>query len=205
VAKGSVRPTATFRDGMVTGSGGCNRYSAGYESDGDKLTIGKVAATRLACQPPADGVERAYFAALERVTRQRVDGGELVLLEDATPLLRFTAASPLGSWKVTSLQSGNALESPIAGTHLTADFKQDGTLSGNAGCNGYTTTYTLGGDAMTIKPAASTRKACAEPDGVMQQESAYLAALDTVASYDLAGEQLTLMRSDGTIAVMLTR
>jgi heat shock protein HslJ len=62
--------TAEFgADGRVAGSGGCNRFSGGYEVDGAALAIGPVAATRRACVAPA-GVgeqESAYFAALARV------------------------------------------------------------------------------------------------------------------------------------------
>jgi len=206
VADGSVRPSATFSSGRVAGFDGCNRYSASYESDGDSLTIGKIAATLIACPQPVDEVARKYRAALGKVARQRVVDGRLVLLDSGgAELLRYVEASPQGRWKVTSLQTGNALSSPIKGTELTADFAEGGELTGSGGCNSYSTTYAVDGDRMTIKPPTSTRKACPEPAGVMEQESAYLDVLETVARYELAGDQLTLLRSDGTTAASYVR
>jgi len=69
-ALAGVEVTATFgEDGRVTGSGGCNRYFGPYALDGDALSIGPLASTRMACFEPA-GVgeqETAYLAALGRV------------------------------------------------------------------------------------------------------------------------------------------
>ena len=97
----------------------------------------------MACPPPADAVERAYVDALERVAGWRSDGAELVLLdEDGAELLRYAAASPVGDWEATAFQTGTALASPLPGTEITATFADDGTLTGSAGCNSYTTTYT---------------------------------------------------------------
>ena len=111
-------------------------------------------------------------------------------------------ASPKGNWRVTSLRAGAALERPIAGTALTATFAADGTLTGSGGCNRFGSTYQPSGDLMTIEPPRSTRKACREPAGVMEQESRYLAALESVARFERAGDQLTLKRSDGATAIV---
>ena len=191
-------PTATFEGGRVTGTTGCNRYSGTYAVEGGRLTIAPGATTMKACPPPADEVERAYLAALGRVGGWRVDGDELVLLADGAPALRFRAASPVGSWTVTSLVHGDALTSPIPGTELTATFAEDGTLSGSAGCNSYTAMYVMANGILEISPPASTRKLCAEPEGVMEQEAAYLAALPETARFQLGEGGLELLRADGT-------
>jgi heat shock protein HslJ len=90
-------PSATFAEGTVGGSTGCNRFTASYTVDGDSLRIGAVASTRMACRPPADAVERVYLAALARVAGWRSDDAELVLLdEDGAELLRYRGATPVG-------------------------------------------------------------------------------------------------------------
>jgi heat shock protein HslJ len=76
-------------------------------------------------------------------------------------------------------------------TQITAVFGEDGTLSGVAGCNNYMATFTAEGGNLTIQPPASTRKACPE-EGVMEQETAYLAALENVTTYAIRGNQLEL-------------
>jgi heat shock protein HslJ len=132
------------------------------------------------------------------VSGWRAEGDELVLLTDGAPSLRFRAASAVGSWTVTSLVHGDALTSPIPGTELTATFAEDGTLSGSAGCNQYTASYVAVDGILEISPPASTRKFCAEPAGVMDQEASYLAALQQTARYRIGENGLELLRADGT-------
>jgi heat shock protein HslJ len=194
---GGPAPTATFEAGRVTGTTGCNRYSGTYVVDGGRLSIEPGAATRMGCPPPADEVERAYLAALGRVSGWRVEGDALTLLADGAPALRFRAASPVGSWTVTSLVHGDALTSPIPGTELTATFAEDGTLTGSAGCNQYTAEYVSVDGTLEISPPASTRKFCAEPEGAMDQEASYLAALPQTARFQTGEHGLELLRADG--------
>ena len=162
-------PSATFSNGTVSGSTGCNRYTASYTVDGSELEIGDIATTNMACPPPADAVERKFLAALERVEDWRIEDGELVLGE-----LRFHEASPAGAWDATAFLQRDAVSSPLPGTEVTAVFGEDGTLAGAAGCNTYRATYEIDGAAITIGEPVATKKACTTPEGVMEQEQAYL-------------------------------
>ena len=82
-------------------------------------------------------------------------------------------------------------------------FGADGTLSGSAGCNNYSTTYTVVTTTMKISPAiAATRMMCPEP--VMQQEAAYLAALPTVATYRIESNKLELRDAKGALQASYT-
>jgi heat shock protein HslJ len=202
----AVAPSATFAQGTVGGSTGCNRYTAAYTLDGDALEIGMVASTRIACPAPADTVERAYLSALGQVTEWRSEDEELVLLDEGgSELLRFRSATPVGNWQATAIQSGTAFASPLPGTEVPARFAEDGTLTGSAGCNTYRTTYTTDRGSIEIATPAATRKACAAPEGVMEQEAAYLAALPTAAHYRVDGGSLALLRADGTYAASYAR
>jgi heat shock protein HslJ len=117
---------------------------------------------------------------------------------DGAELLRYAAATPVGSWQVTGLRRGDASTSPLAGTDLTARFGADGSLTGSAGCNTYKSSYSTDERTIEIAAPAATRKACAEPAGVMEQESAYLALLPAAVSYRLDGNVLELLAADGT-------
>jgi heat shock protein HslJ len=142
---------------------------------------------------------RAYVAALDRVAGWRSDGADIVLLdEDDSELLRFGAATPVGEWVATAIQTGTALASPLPGTEITATFSADGSLSGSVGCNTYRTSYTTDRGGIEIATPAATKKACASPDGVREQEAAYLASLPTAARYRLDGGSLALLSADGT-------
>jgi heat shock protein HslJ len=90
----ATAPSATFAEGRIAGSTGCNRFTGPYTVDGDGLEIGAIASTKMACLPPADEVERVYLAALARVAKWRSEGDELVLLDgQGAELLRYHAAS----------------------------------------------------------------------------------------------------------------
>ena len=95
-------PSAMFSGGTVSGSTGCNRYTASYTQAGDALEIGEIATTNMACAPPADQAEREFLASFERVAGWRVEGGELALDDgDGDELLRFREPSPVGAWEAT--------------------------------------------------------------------------------------------------------
>ena len=80
---GAVTPTMEFDDRTASGSGGCNTFSSPYTLEGDKLEMGPIATTMIACEEPILGVETAYFAALDVVNRAAIlDDGELQLWDD---------------------------------------------------------------------------------------------------------------------------
>jgi len=60
--------TAVFTEGQLSGTGGCNRFTATYEIEGDQITIGPAGATEKLCIEP-EGLmdqEQQYFEALGR-------------------------------------------------------------------------------------------------------------------------------------------
>jgi heat shock protein HslJ len=75
-----VKATAVFGDGRVSGSGGCNRYSASVvETDPPGFSIGPAASTKMACPEPAGGFEDRYFSALQAANRFGFLLGNLLL------------------------------------------------------------------------------------------------------------------------------
>ena len=201
-----VVPSAAFASGNVFGTAGCNTYRASYTLDGDSLEISEPAGTLIGCPPPVDEFERAYLDALGQVASWELDGEELVLSDaDGSELLRFEVASITGSWTVTGINTGDAIVSPIVGTELTAVFGDDGSLTGSAGCNNYTTTYTADAGDIQIEPLAATKKFCPDPEGIMEQETAYLAALGAAATYGFNGPTMGVSDSEGKKALTFTR
>ncbi|MEB3321883.1 MAG: META domain-containing protein [Synechococcaceae cyanobacterium] len=78
----------------LSGSGGCNRLMGGFQLEGNRLRIGPVATTRMACPPPQMDLEQRYLGALEEVRRWRIQGRRL-LLEDGAgrTVLEYRAAT----------------------------------------------------------------------------------------------------------------
>jgi heat shock protein HslJ len=105
----------------------------------------------------------------------------------------------------TGVLQGDAFTSILIGSEITATFADDGTLSGSAGCNTYDASYTTDGDTIEIDAPSSTKMACPEPEGVMDQEAAYLAALPTAATFRVNGGLLELLSAEGSAVVTYTR
>ncbi|NTV37714.1 MAG: DUF4377 domain-containing protein, partial [Anaerolineales bacterium] len=101
------------------------------------------------------------------------------------------AAELMGQvWNLESyLDSAGALASVISGSQVTAEFK-DGQLSGNAGCNNYFASYQTTANTIQISGAGSTEMFCTAPEGVMDQEAAYLKTLGLAATYQITDGQL---------------
>ena len=107
-------------------------------------------------------------------------------------------------WRVVAYSEGSgSFASVLAGTSLTVAFSSDGRVCGSGGCNSYSGPYRLAPPSISIGPLASTRKFCASPDGVMAQESAFLAALAAAATFTTDGPKLQLWTEDGATAVEL--
>jgi heat shock protein HslJ len=205
-----VAVNAVFGAKRVEGTSGCNGYSSSYTTNGSRMTItNDGVSTLIACEGAAGKVEPKYLDTLTRVRRWRITGQTLTLsTSTGRRLLVYRASTGAqalrGSWDVTGVYTGNAISSPVPGSTLTLDFAAD-TASGNSGCNMFTGPFTVSGtDAITIGPLASTLRACADA-AVGNQEQQYLAALDLAKTYRVTGDQLTLFRDGGTIAVTATR
>ncbi len=90
-----ARTTITIgAGGTVTGSGGCNRLRGTAQTDGNSLTFGTMAATRMMCPPAVMDQEGKFLRALELTREFRIDGPYLKLLDgDGAELVRFTRSS----------------------------------------------------------------------------------------------------------------
>lgn len=74
---------------------GCNALSGAVEADERSLRFGPVTATRRACPPPLDALERTWADALERTTGYRVLATTLELFDDAgSSLALLVTAAP---------------------------------------------------------------------------------------------------------------
>lgn len=87
-----VQSTVRFgEDGRITGSGGCNRYFAGIEQEGDRLSVGVVGSTRMLCPPAVMDQEGRFFQALEAAEAIRLEGPYLYIdINGMDHPLRFT-------------------------------------------------------------------------------------------------------------------
>jgi heat shock protein HslJ/uncharacterized lipoprotein NlpE involved in copper resistance len=66
----------------VAGNSGCNNFSGGLEVQGDKLTLGNLAGTRMACQGPAMAFETNYLKLLSNNTYSYTIEDDRLLIRD---------------------------------------------------------------------------------------------------------------------------
>ena len=172
----------TIVDSSEAGTGGEVHWSVELSIDTTAGSTGRIVA--FSSSPPdgsviaSDEVGVTYGSVVEATATPPEEGGD-VGLEDAL-------------WMLTSLDGRSVIE----GTQITAEFK-DGQLSGSAGCNDYFSSYEVSDSNLSIGAIGMTQMFCAEPEGTMDQESSYLGALESTASFSTPEGQLNLADDGG--------
>lgn len=94
---------------------------------------------------------------------------------------------------------------PVPGSHLTLAFEAD-QLGGYAGCNWYGSTYqdAAPGTPLPEMGFSLTKRACLEPAGVMEQEQAFLTALQSAVGRRVVNNRLEYHDTSGaTVAAFV--
>ena len=147
--------------------------------------------------------EAQYLAALDMVSAYQFEDDRLILMDSEgrrvvnyQPAKTFALTETI--WHLQAYSQGeDAISSTIEGSDLTAIFGEDGSLSGSAGCNNFLGVYEVDGDEIRIELGPLTMMFCEEPEGAMDQESAYLEALETATTYKILGDVLVLKNEAG--------
>jgi len=195
--------TATFAEGQIFGSSGCNSYFGSYTLDGESLRVGTVGSTMMAClEGGVMDQEIAYLSILQAVTGVRLTEGRLEMATADGRTLVFGPPAPPPvvtleetQWLLTTLIEGETAISPVSGTTITLQFV-GGNVGGSAGCNSYGGPYSLEGDTLTLGPLVRTEMFC-PGEGLMEQEDRYLDILSSVTHLELEADRLTLRAADG--------
>ena len=96
------------------------------------------------------------------------------------------------NWKLHGM---NMNEVPLPRSSITIRFGADGSLSGNSGCNDYSGSYTVNGDALSVGPLAGTGALCG--DDLDMQEQRYLAILQSAATFEMSRNLLIIRDATG--------
>jgi heat shock protein HslJ len=148
--------------------------------------------------------ESGFMAALGMVSTFELNGESLTMLdEDSEVVLEFVAIEPpalVGTpWLLTSYNNGKGgMQSTIIGTEITAEFNEDDAMTGSAGCNTYSAPFEADEETISIGPTIRTEMACMDPEGVMEQENLYLAALQNAAVYKIFDDRLEIRDENGS-------
>jgi heat shock protein HslJ len=208
---GSTPVTLAFTGASAaSGAAPCNTYRGAVTLDGDEgVRVDDIATTSMDCGRSVMAAERAYLETLARVrAADATDPDRLVLTSDGVRL-SFTAVDArellAGEWAITAIGSAGAVESVVVGTEPMARFGTDGSLVVATGCNTLRTTWALDGRALAVEQPASTLMSCAEPAGVMDQETAIAAALIAASAVQVTPASLALLDDAGDIVLVARR
>ena len=201
---------AEFEEGEVSGTSGCNRFFGPYEVDGNSISIGPLGSTLIGCPPPLDQQEFGYLSSLQSASTFDISGDMLTVSNaEGDIVVTFVKGEPLSltgtRWIANGVNNGQGgVQSVVIGNEITAVFTEDGSISGSAGCNNYSGTYEVDGANISFGPLVANERFCEEPQGTMQQEQEYLAALGTVTTWNIDGDLLDLRTAESSRAVSYT-
>jgi heat shock protein HslJ len=163
-ANASAASTIRFDDGgTVSGWGGCNSYSGPWNLDDDGLVlhIGPLMRSRTQCDWGGPDLEASYLTALEDVIGYKTPGGSELWLNTAagvritfSPPVVPTLTGPL--WYLTSM--GEVAYTGDAPVDLV--FSEDGSFTGNGGCDLIWGAFELRGDALRFVDTSTGERSC---------------------------------------------
>jgi heat shock protein HslJ len=192
--------TVSFKGGRVHGFSGCNQFMGSYTLEGERLVLGRLGGTMMACPEPAMSLESHFLKSFSGALSVAVAGNTMTLKPaSGGDALQFELAPPprleAVRWEVTGYNNGRqAVVGTKTGTRLTLMF-QGGKVSGSSGCNRFHGPFKVEGSALKIGALATTRKAC--DDAVMTQEREFLRALESATTWDIVRGMLDVHRADG--------
>ena len=121
----------------------------------------------------------------------------VIALPTAAPSAKHGSTIGLesNSWELTEL-NGAPVTVP-SGSPMPSLHFAEGHVSGSTGCNRLMGSYTVEGNKLKFKPLATSMMMC---EATAKLEAAYLKMLETVTSYAIQGETLTLLAGDKAVA-----
>jgi heat shock protein HslJ len=202
--------TLTFEGDNISAQAGCNTLAGRWSLEGDVLVVPPMAQTQMACDPSALMDQDTWLnAVLTSKPTVAVDGETLTITADGATvtLVDKEVADPDRplegtTWSAESLISAQAVSSIPAGVRAPTLLMDGGSVAVDTGCNTGRGSYTVSGDSVTFGPIATTRMACVDASG--QVEQAVLAVLNGTATVAIDGPVLTLMNGPNGLQLRAT-
>lgn len=191
-----------FREGEVRVNAGCNvLFGPAVLRDG-KLVVESLGSTQMGCPPELMRQDQWLSDFLAGDPQLELEGQTLRLSSGATSieLLDREVADPdrplRGTrWTVNTIVDGNAAQSTPRDAEAFLTFSDDGTVSGNSGCNQFSGRYTVDGSTLRIDNLNATLMACDGGGGKLEQ--AVLGVLEGGAlEFRIEADKLTLTGAD---------
>ena len=186
--------TISFADGVASGTASCNGYGGDFQIDGNVVTLGALAITEMACEPPETmSAESLFMQGLSRVRLANVAGSKLTLSGDGVEMT-FEELAPVPDadltntvWVLDGLIQGDSVSS-VAGERATLEFFTDGSLIAGTGCRTLVGSYVVNGGELIVTNL-SAEGDC--PEDLQHQDSQVVTAFEGVMRVQVEGDRLT--------------
>lgn len=194
----------------IKGSAGANKFFGSVTLDGSQIGLTPAGSSMMMGTPELMAQEDQFLKLLPEARGYQIVGEELRLLNSkGRVILKFEprVEPELTSqvWKAVGVNNGKGgVASLVHGTEITIQFREDGSVFGSSGCNSFMGGYEIDGGSIQFGPQAGTRMTCAEPEGIMEQESAFLAALEKSAVWTIQENSLELRSESGALQAKFT-
>jgi len=208
-ATGDILPgtvITAFFDGLhtVSGTSGCNEYTASYAGSQTSMVIGQPAATKKACDTPPGVMEQEdlYLATLPEAANYSVVTNVLTLTDSQGKTILTYTSVPRGTpvnppltgttWYLESYVDGSGITwSPGRLTVVSMILADDGKAYGNTGCNDFIGQYQVTGNSIAITDIKKTTMECGIA-GVMELQDTFVTYLPQMSTYSFSGGNLHL-------------
>ncbi|GAA1552742.1 META domain-containing protein [Kribbella lupini] len=195
IAPGTTISLQFKDDGSLFANAGCNHIGGKASTRGDKLKVGDLNMTQMACDEPRQGQEEWLLALLESEPTWKTDadkltitsGGKVLQLQDRE-IAQPDVALDGTKWVLDSVVAGESVSSPSnGGVHLTINGDR---VTGSTSCNELQGVVARTGDQLTFGEIGTTRRACTGP--AAELEKTVLATLNGEVTYTVDADKLRL-------------
>lgn len=193
---------AIFKDGSVSGFGGCNNYGGPFSTNGNALKIETLVITEMWCSPDeVSQQEQTFTAALIATTSYVIEGDMLTLTHPGGTLIFRAASAPSDkafegtAWELVSFEAAGTAEAVPTEAEITATFAE-GKITGSGGCNNYFGEYSMENGRVTVAAVGATKMAC---DGKMELEQRFFTEIAQTHTVVMEANQLRLVSNNGVL------
>lgn len=180
---------------QISGNSGCNNFNGIFSYVNGKFSAPNLASTMMACVFKNE--EPLFMAYLAEKSTLSIENGDLIFTQNNQPVLVFARAQPLGAsdlagtWTL-SLMEGRSPDFDFIGTIPTLEFNFfDNSITGNAGCNRYNSSFQLKDNIITIERPVTTRMMCENMAG----ENKFVNLLPGESNLEIENNWLYLKRN----------
>ena len=205
----------------ASGMTGCRDYLATYRIPEGHIGFPTVLIVGAypSCSDEARRLEDRFTTSLSQASDYSVDedaGSSRLIIRTSRgrtltfePLLPAEGSIADGDWvlkafvKLREADPGTRMMQVInlrPGPEVTMSFGEGG-ISGSAGCNSYEARYSVDDQVIAFDSPVATERACADLEGVIQQEARFLDLLPSLTRFRIHSDRLFIYAEDGRVVL----